>query len=113
MSIPESLPPSIVRTVVPIVVGVLVAVLPAELGITSDQLTPLVTAAVTGIGAVAYYVAARALEVYVNPRLGWLLGSDRSPEYQPRHRAGDEPTPDAPATGPVNGVLDHRADPPQ
>lgn len=112
MSIPESLPPSIVRTVVPIVVGVLVAVLPAELGITSDQLTPAVTAAVTGTGAVAYYLIARALEVYVNPRLGWLLGSDRSPEYQPRHRAGDEPAA-APATGAIDGVLDHRADPPQ
>ena len=61
---------SIVRTIVPIVVGWLLSLaVVSQLGISEDQVTQAVTAVVTAV----YYVAARAVEVYVAPRVGALL----------------------------------------
>ena len=81
---PRSLPISIVRTVVPIIVGWVLGLPVADwLGLTADQATQVVSAAL----AAAWYIVWRLAEVYVTPRLGWALGVAQAPEYQPKHVA--------------------------
>jgi hypothetical protein len=36
------------------------------------------------LGYTLYYSFARLLELYVNPKLGWLLGSPKAPVYTPQ-----------------------------
>lgn len=80
---------SIVRTVVPVIVGAALAWV-ARLGIPVDPefegaLAGVLTAVFTGL----YYIAVRLLETHVTPRLGWLLGLPKQPNYD---AIGDEVT---------------------
>lgn len=69
---------SLVRTLVPVLVGFLITTLGlGRVGLSEADLTPAVTALVTAV----YYIAARALEQYVTPRFGWLLGAPTAPTY--------------------------------
>lgn len=75
---------SLVRTFTPIIVGYVVGLF-VTAGIELDpdfesSLTLLVGAVLSGV----YYVAARLLETYVEPRFGWLLGLAKQPEYTKR-----------------------------
>lgn len=89
----KSLFDSLVRTYVPWLVGVIVGWL-VSLGIPLDpevevQLTlVLVTAA-----AFLYYFLARIFELYVSPKLGWLVGLPKQPLYD----KADHGTPETPA----------------
>lgn len=69
---------SLLRTLVPIAVGYLLS-LPviSSSTVNEDALTGLVTAIVSAL----YYAAARALERYVSPKFGWLLGAPVQPTY--------------------------------
>lgn len=79
---PAALPTSIVRTIVPIAVGYLISIGVVDwLDVTNEQATGAVTAVVTGV----YYVLARVFEVWVSPRLGWLLGLPSQPAYAARN----------------------------
>jgi putative effector of murein hydrolase len=74
---PASLLPSILRTFVPLAVGYFLAWPVAKwLGLSEDQITSLITAAITAI----YYLAVRLLE-QVAPQFGWLLGYASKPLY--------------------------------
>lgn len=39
-------------------------------------------ASLDSVATAAYYIAVRAMEHYVNPRFGWLLGLARKPQYE-------------------------------
>lgn len=68
----------LVRTVVPILVAWLSNLaLVQGLGLTEGQLTTAVAAV---IGAL-YWLVVRALEVYVSPKFGRLLGASKAPVY--------------------------------
>jgi hypothetical protein len=74
----------VARTIIPIIVGFVLGLPVADaLGITEDQATQ----AVGSVIAAVWYIGVRCLEVYVTPRLGWLLGVAAAPEYQPKHAA--------------------------
>lgn len=76
---PVSVLPSILRTFVPLVVGYFLAWPAARwLGLTEEQVTSLITIAITAL----YYLAVRLLE-QVSPRFGWLLGYASAPKYVP------------------------------
>lgn len=79
---------SIVRTLVPIIVGTVLG-WAALLGIDVDkEFEPLLGALLTGAFGGLYYVGVRLLEVYVTPKLGWLLGLAKSPDsYTAKHSA--------------------------
>jgi len=66
---------SLVRTYVPIAIGYL-----ASLGILPDDLSDAATAAATAAIIGLYYLVARLLEAKF-PKLGWLLGSPKTPTY--------------------------------
>lgn len=70
-----------IRTYAPIIVGALIAWL-ATLGLEldADTQTGLVVA-LTGVLQAAYYLLARTLESRW-PKLGVLLGSSKTPEYE-------------------------------
>lgn len=79
---------SIVRTVVPIVVGAVLGWF-ASANITLDpefegQLTALLTTLLT----VIYYVAVRLFETYISPKLGWMLGYAKSPDSYSKDEPG-------------------------
>ena len=90
------LPASLIRTIVPLVVGWLIALpvtpwLLTVAGVGSDQAAAWLGGIVTTILASAWYLLGRLLEVYVRPRLGWLLGLAQQPTYPPstpRHAKG-------------------------
>lgn len=90
--------PAVVRTAVPVAVGGVVSAL-ATMNIRLDEaMTNLLSAGLTGLFAVLYYVVAHALESRW-PSLSLLLGSTARPTYTGRHRKGSRPataTPDAP-----------------
>jgi hypothetical protein len=69
---------SLIRTLVPIIVGAL-ATAALRLGVEIDTTAAVtvVTPLVTGV----VYLVARALEEYVSPKFGWLLGLSRTPTY--------------------------------
>ncbi len=74
---------SIVRTVVPALVGLVLGLI-ARWNLPLDpEFEDALTALLTGVFTAAYYVAVRLLETYVTPKLGWLLGLAREPEYTP------------------------------
>lgn len=78
---------SIVRTAVPALVGWLLslAVVGHVLGWFSiDDVTARRAAATatTAVLTVAYYVVIRLFELYVQPKLGWLLGWAAAPRYE-------------------------------
>jgi hypothetical protein len=76
-----------VRTIVPYLVG-LVITLGARHGIKLDaQETAALSVAV---GAV-YYIVVRALERYVTPKFGWLLGLAQQPVYAKIRSRKDQP----------------------
>lgn len=71
---------SIVRTYVPLIVGGVLGWFASQ-GITVD---PAFEESFTGIlmlvGSGLYYLVARLFETYVSPKLGWLLGTSKSPD---------------------------------
>lgn len=70
---------SVVRTIVPVIVGFLLSLpIVHGLGVSTEQATSLVTAALIGV----YYVLVRFLESKW-PKLGWLLGTPVAPTYAP------------------------------
>ena len=79
---------SIVRTYVPLIVGGVLGWFASQ-GITVD---PELEDALTGLlslgGAGIYYVIVRLLEVYVTPKLGWLLGTRKSPDSYSKDSEG-------------------------
>jgi uncharacterized membrane protein (DUF441 family) len=78
----KDLVPSLIRTYVPVIVGQFVAWLALK-GVNLDDKTVVsLTATVGGIITAVYYLAARLLERYVSPKLGWLLGRATPPVYQ-------------------------------
>jgi len=81
---------SIVRTVVPIIVGAVIAWV-TGLGVALDEeFEPLLASLLTAGFSAVYYIAVRLLEVYVTPKLGWLLGLAKSPDSYsegPKHLA--------------------------
>jgi hypothetical protein len=86
----RSFAPSVVRSVVPLIVGYLLAwPVAGVLGLQDDQVTSLVTVAVT----FAYYLVVRVLETYALPQIGWLLGYASAPVYVAPTAAGATGTP--------------------
>lgn len=89
---------SILRTLVPVAVGAVIGWL-ASAGITVDaEFQTALDLTLMGLGTSAYYVAARALEHYVSPRFGWLLGLAKSPDgysagAPPKGQADDDGRP--------------------
>jgi hypothetical protein len=82
--------PSLLRTIVPLIVGVLIGVpVVKALGISTDQLSELVTAGITAL----YWLAVRGLERYAGPQFGWLLGYAAQPVYVHPFDAGRTDTP--------------------
>ena len=72
---------SLVRTYVPWLVGVLIGFL-ASLGIPLDpEVEVQVTIALMGVASFLYYFLARVFEIYVSPKLGWLIGMPKQPIY--------------------------------
>lgn len=70
--------PSVLRTVVPLIVGYFAAwPVAGWFGLQDDQVTALVTVAVTAV----YYLLVRLAETYVEPNIGWLLGWAGRPVY--------------------------------
>lgn len=67
-----------VRTVTPVVVAYFLG-FPAvkALGLTEEHVTALVTSVLT----VLYWIAVHVFETYVSPKFGWLLGFARRPQY--------------------------------
>ena len=94
MNIAQNMWASLVRTVTPIVVGFVVNLLVGfGWDIDQSEVEALVSGAITAVAAVLWYVVARVLELYVNPRFGWLLGSSKSPDSyseEPVARGGVE-----------------------
>jgi len=74
---------SFIRTGAAIVAGALLTWLVRQ-GVTLDGgfAQPLTEGLVAAFTAV-YYAVARALEHWVNPRFGWLLGLPSQPQYTP------------------------------
>lgn len=79
--------PSIVRSLTPVVVAYLIGFpVVRALGLDDAHMTALVTSVLTGL----YYLLVRALETWVTPRAGWLLGYASTPSYgPPAAKAGD------------------------
>lgn len=74
----KSFTPSVLRTAVPLVVAVVAGwPITQQLGIDSGQLTVGASVVVGG----AYWLAVRAVETYVYPKAGWLLGWAGRPVY--------------------------------
>lgn len=86
--------PSILRTVVPLIVGFVVSLL-VRLGLDDAVDTAALTELVMLVVTAGYYAAVRALERYVDPRIGWLLGYAAQPKYATpaEQAAGLEPVP--------------------
>lgn len=69
--------PGYIRTIVPMIVGWIVSVLTGW-GLDADSAT--VTQLVVAIVGAVYYIIVRLLEKKF-PKLGWLLGSPKTPVY--------------------------------
>ena len=71
---------SIVRTYVPLIVGGVLGFFASQ-GITVDpEFEEAFTGVLMLVGSGLYYLVARLFETYVSPKLGWLLGSTKSPD---------------------------------
>ncbi len=72
---------SYIRTGVPILVGHVAGFLTSR-GVELDPNTQLaLIEALGGLFTALYYALARLLEKYVSPKLGWLLGYAKMPQY--------------------------------
>lgn len=72
---------SLVRTYVPWLVGVLIGFL-VSLGVPLDpEVEVQITLALMLVASFLYYFLARIFELYVSPKLGWLLGLPKQPTY--------------------------------
>lgn len=71
---------SFVRTVVPLIVGSVLGVFTANNIVVDPDLEAVLTGFLTLAFTSVYYLAVRALEVYVAPKFGLLLGSRKSPD---------------------------------
>lgn len=75
---------SLVRTYVPWLVGVIVGWL-VSLGVPLDpEVEVALTLVFVTAAAFLYYFLARVFELYVSPKLGWLVGLPKRPIYDPR-----------------------------
>lgn len=71
---------SIVRTLTPIIAGALVAWLVARGIPVDDEFKASIVIALTAAFQAVYYIAVRLFELYITPKLGWLLGLAKSPD---------------------------------
>lgn len=72
---------SLVRTYVPWLVGALIGWL-ISLGVPLDpDVEVQITLALTLAASFVYYFLARIFEIYVSPKLGWLIGLPKQPIY--------------------------------
>lgn len=72
---------SLVRTYVPWLVGVIVGWL-VSLGVPLDpEVEVALTLVFVTAAAFLYYFFARVFELYVSPKLGWLVGLPKQPLY--------------------------------
>ena len=73
---------SLVRTYVPWLAGVVIGWL-ISLGVPLDpDVEVQITLALMGAASMIWYVLARVFELYVHPKLGWLLGLPKQPLYE-------------------------------
>ena len=73
---------SLVRTYVPWLAGVVIGWL-ISLGVPLDpDVKVQVTLALMGVSSLIYYAVARIFEIYVSPKLGWLIGLPKQPLYE-------------------------------
>lgn len=71
---------SVVRTYCPLIVGGVLGFFASQ-GITVDpEFEEAFTGVLMLVGSGLYYLVARLFETYVSPKLGWLLGSAKSPD---------------------------------
>lgn len=76
---------SLVRTFCPWLVGIFVGWL-ASSGIPLDsEIEVQATAALMVAASGLYYIGVRLLEIYVSPKLGWLLGLAKAPQYEGKY----------------------------
>lgn len=79
---------SIVRTYVPWIVGAVIGWM-VSLGVPLDpDVEPQLTALLMLAASMLYYVLARVFELYISPKLGWLLGLAKQPTYDDDKPAG-------------------------
>lgn len=72
---------SLIRTYVPWIVGGVIGFL-VSLGIPLDpEVETSLTVVLMGVAAFLYYFVARVFEIYVSPKLGWLVGLPKQPVY--------------------------------
>ncbi|MFJ2502538.1 hypothetical protein [Microbacterium sp. NPDC087592] len=72
---------SLVRTYVPWLAGIVIGFL-ISLGVPLDpEVEVQITIALMGVSSLLYYFLARVFELYVSPKLGWLLGLPKQPIY--------------------------------
>ncbi len=72
---------SLVRTYVPWLAGVIIGWL-ISLGVPLDpDVEVQVTLTLMGAASVLWYAIARVFELYVHPKLGWLIGLPKQPLY--------------------------------
>lgn len=72
---------SLVRTYVPWLAGILIGFL-VSLGVPLDpEVEVQITLVLMLVASFLYYFLARIFELYVSPKLGWLLGLPKQPMY--------------------------------
>ncbi len=71
---------SILRTVVPVIVGWLVS-LPVLDALDLEQQEAALTALISALITIGYYIVIRIAETKVDRRAGWLLGKASPPVY--------------------------------
>ncbi|GAA3305414.1 hypothetical protein [Glutamicibacter nicotianae] len=79
---------SIVRTVVPIVVGSVLGWFASANLPLDKEFEGALTALITLLLTMAYYVAVRLFETYISPKIGWLLGYAKSPDSYSADKPG-------------------------
>ncbi|WP_417364096.1 hypothetical protein [Glutamicibacter arilaitensis] len=79
---------SIVRTVVPIVVGSVLGWFASANLPLDPEFEGALTALITLLLTMAYYVAVRLFETYISPKIGWLLGYAKSPDSYSADKPG-------------------------
>lgn len=73
---------SLVRTYVPWIVGAVIGWL-ISLGVPLDpEVEVQLTAVLMLAASMLYYFLARIFELYVSPKLGWLVGLPKQPIYE-------------------------------
>lgn len=79
---------SIVRTVVPIIVGSVLGWFASANLPLDPEFEGALTALITLLLTMAYYVAVRLFETYISPKIGWLLGYAKSPDSYSKGQPG-------------------------